>query len=75
MLDRFEKLLQIAHRNHVQVAVSLFDGWHAYGDVKGSENWARAILQSHADDRRIAFVEVRNESTRTTGARRAGRRT
>ena len=26
-------------------AVSLFDGWHAYGDVKGSENWARAILQ------------------------------
>src|SRR5262249_28584014 len=61
MLDRFEELLQIAQRHHIQVAVSLFDGWHDYDDVKGSESWARAILQSHADDRRIAFVEVQNE--------------
>jgi hypothetical protein len=61
MVDRLEELLQIAQRHHLHLAVSLFDGFHRYDDVDGSEHWARAILQTYADDRRIAFVEVKNE--------------
>ncbi len=61
MVDRLEELLQIAQRHHLRLALSLFDGFDRYDDVDGSEQWARALLRPHADDRRVAFVEVKNE--------------
>jgi hypothetical protein len=61
MIDRLEELLQIAQRHHLKLALSLFDGFDRYDDVDGSEQWARALLHNYTDDRRIAYVEVKNE--------------
>lgn len=61
MLARLEQLLTIAARHHLRVGISLFDGFHRYGDRDGSAAWAKAVLEPHSHDSRIAFVEVQNE--------------
>ena len=56
------------HANGLGVQLTLFDWWGAYGDVEGSKQWARAVLEGYVGDPRIAFVELRNEIDTTDAA-------
>lgn len=60
---RLSSLVGIAASQGLTVQLTLFD-WlreDEYADVAGSEQWAHDLLEPYAGDRRIAFVEVRNE--------------
>src|SRR6185312_15953242 len=62
-VDRLSALVGIAASQGLTVQLTLFD-WlreDEYADVAGSEQWAHDLLEPYAGDRRIAFVEVRNE--------------
>ena len=47
----------------LRVELTLFDWWYAWGDLRGSRTWARALLAPYAGDGRIAAVELKNELT------------
>jgi hypothetical protein len=60
---RLSDLVTIAASQGLTVQLTLFD-WlreDEYADIAGSEQWAHDLLAPYAGDRRIAFVEVRNE--------------
>jgi hypothetical protein len=62
-VGRLSDLVGIAASQGLTVQLTLFD-WlreDEYADIAGSEQWARDLLAPYAGDRRIAFVEVRNE--------------
>jgi hypothetical protein len=62
-VSRLHDLIGIAASQGLTVQLTLFD-WldeQEYGDIAGSEQWAHDLLAPYAGDRRIAFVEVRNE--------------
>jgi hypothetical protein len=62
-VGRLRQLVGIAAAQHLGVQLTLFDWFHpgGYGDVAGSEQWAKALLAPYAGDPRVSFVEVRNE--------------
>ncbi|MDB5059707.1 MAG: glycosyl hydrolase [Chloroflexi bacterium] len=61
MLNQLAALLTIAGRHGLRVQLTLFDWWHDYGDIAGSQHWAHAVLAPHAGQHSIAFVELQNE--------------
>jgi hypothetical protein len=61
MAARLERMVDLAASHGLRVELTLFDWWHDYADVRGSRDWARAVLSPYADDARIAFVELKNE--------------
>jgi hypothetical protein len=68
MQSRLAHMLSMADRHHLRVQLTLFDWWSDYADIEGSKQWVRAILQGHAADRRIAFIELQNEIDATNEA-------
>lgn len=60
-LERLREFVGIAARNSLYVQLTLFDWWGEYGDIAGSKQWARTVLEPYVGDPRIAFVELRNE--------------
>jgi hypothetical protein len=61
MRARLDQVLALAERRGLLVQLTLFDWWHDYHDVDGARRWASTLLAPHGADRRIAFVEVKNE--------------
>jgi hypothetical protein len=62
-VSRLSELVGIAASDGLTVQLTLFD-WlpeNEYADIAGSEQWAHDLLAPYTGDRRIAFVEVRNE--------------
>ena len=60
-LDQLRELVDLAGNAGLHVHFTLFDWWGEYGDVAGSKEWARAVLEPYVGDPRLAFVELRNE--------------
>ena len=60
-LERLRELVGLAGERGLHVQLTLFDWWGEYRDLEGSKRWARAVLAPYGGDRRIAFVELRNE--------------
>jgi hypothetical protein len=58
---RLRTFVALAAANGLRVQLTLFDWWYAWGDLRGSRTWARALLAPYARDRRIATVELKNE--------------
>ena len=58
---RLERVIDLAARHGLRVQLTLFDWWHDYEDVSGSRRWVTALLSRYAADKRIAFVELKNE--------------
>jgi hypothetical protein len=59
--ERLGELVSIAAAADLHVQLTLFDWWEKYRDGAGSKRWASALLAPYVGDRRIAFVELRNE--------------
>ena len=51
----------VAASEHLSVQLTLFDLWHNYGDVSGSETWVSSLLQDLGGNTTIALVELQNE--------------
>ncbi len=60
--------VDIAAGAGLHVHLTLFDWWEEYRDIEGSKRWARAVLAEYVGDRRIAFVELKNEVDTTDRA-------
>jgi hypothetical protein len=45
----------------LEVQLTLFDWWDSFGDLSGSNTWIDDTLAPYHNDRRIAFVELKNE--------------
>lgn len=60
-LERLRELVDLAAARGLHVQFTLFDWWGEYGDLEGSKQWARTVLEPYVDDARVAFVELRNE--------------
>jgi hypothetical protein len=62
-VGRLRQLVAIAASHGLKVQLTLFDWFHdgGYADIAGSERWVSSLLSPYAGDRRISFVEVRNE--------------
>ena len=56
-----ERVLQFASARGLRVGLRLFDWWATYSDVAGSKAWIDSLLTDHANDGRIAFVELKDE--------------
>jgi hypothetical protein len=65
MLKRLAQIVAIAHRHRLSVELTLFDWWSQYGDLSGSKRWTCAVVGPYAGDRRIAFIELQNETDAT----------
>jgi hypothetical protein len=61
MTSRIQEFFDDANAEHLAVHLTLFDWWDAYGDIAGSEAWARAVLRPLASRRNLAVVELKNE--------------
>ena len=61
MLGRLSRIIALADRHGLRVQLTLFDWWSSYDDLAGSRAWACAVLAPYAGDRRVAFVELKNE--------------
>lgn len=61
MLANFRDLLATARAARLGVQLTLFDWWHSYDDVAGSEAWLRSLLAGQAKNPTIALVELQNE--------------
>ena len=64
MLSRLAQTVALAKQYHLRVELTLFDGLTSYADVRGSEQWAAAVLAPYANDPEIVYVDVRNEINR-----------
>lgn len=60
-LGQLAQIVVLAQAHGLRVHLTLFEQWSAFGDLDGSERWARAILDPYAGDPRIAFVDLKNE--------------
>ncbi|MFI1990525.1 carbohydrate binding domain-containing protein [Actinoplanes sp. NPDC020271] len=60
-LDRLAAFVDIAARHDLAVKLTLFDWWSYYKLVRGSVDWAKAVIGPYADDPRVIAVEVKNE--------------
>jgi hypothetical protein len=67
-LRLLHELVDIAAGARLHVHLTLFDWWEEYRDIEGSKRWARAVLAPYVGDRRIAFVELKNELDTTDRA-------
>ena len=67
-LRLLRELVGIAASAGLHVHLTLFDWWDEYRDIEGSKRWARAVLTPYVGDRRIAFVELKNELDTTDRA-------
>jgi len=61
MLANFRDMLATARSARLGVQLTLFDWWHSYADVAGSEAWLRSLLAGQAGNPAIALVELQNE--------------
>ena len=61
MMDRLSQAIGMANTHGLRVQLTLFDIWHSYGDLSGSQRWASAVLAPFRDDKRIQSIEVQNE--------------
>ncbi|BCY08205.1 cellulase family glycosylhydrolase [Actinoplanes sp. L3-i22] len=60
-LDRLSDFISIAALHGLAVKLTLFDWWSHYKSVRGSVDWARAVIGPYTDDPRVIAVEVKNE--------------
>ena len=58
---RLDEFVSLAARRGLRVQLTLFDWWYEWADLRGSRTWARELLTPYVGDRRIAFVELKNE--------------
>jgi hypothetical protein len=58
---RLREFVDLAAARGLHVQLTLFDQWFEWADLRGSQTWAGALLAPYIGDRRIAFVELRNE--------------
>lgn len=61
MLEHLNDIVTMAAAHNMRVQLTLFDMWSNFEDVAGSKQWAQAVLAPYAHDKRIAFVELKNE--------------
>ena len=59
--NKLSQVVTLAARHHLNVHLTLFDGWDHYRDIAGSKQWAAAIVKPYAADPRISILEVQNE--------------
>jgi len=59
--NKLSQVITLAAWHHLNVHLTLFDGWDHYRDIAGSKQWAAAIVQPYAADPRISLLEVKNE--------------
>ncbi|WP_436535299.1 cellulase family glycosylhydrolase [Actinoplanes sp. HUAS TT8] len=60
-LDRLGDFISIAAMHNLTVKLTLFDWWSRYKSVRGSVEWAEAVIGPYTDDPRVIAVEVKNE--------------
>jgi hypothetical protein len=58
---RLARVIALAAKHGLRVELTLFDWWHDYPDLAGSEEWARDLLAPYAGDPRLAAIEIQNE--------------
>jgi hypothetical protein len=58
---RLREFMSLAALARLHVQLTLFDWWYDWADVRGSRTWARELLTPYVGDRRVAFIELRNE--------------
>jgi hypothetical protein len=61
MIQHLSQMVAIAQGQGLRVQLTLFDWWHSYGDISGSQQWVQGVLGPLAHDPRIAFIELQNE--------------
>lgn len=61
MVQRLRIAVALASAAGLNVQLTLFDLWTQYGDLSGSENWAREVLAGFRNDARIQSIELQNE--------------
>lgn len=59
--DKLLQIVTLAAAHHLQIHLTLFDGWGQYTDIVGSQLWAAAIVKPYAADPRISIIELQNE--------------
>jgi endo-1,4-beta-mannosidase len=60
-ISRLGQLVAMAAAHGLKVHLNLFDLWHSYTDLTGSQQWAGQILAPFHADPRISVVELQNE--------------
>ncbi len=60
-LERLSDFISIAALHDLTVKLTLFDWWSRYKSVRGSVEWAQAVVGPYTDDPRVIAVEVKNE--------------
>jgi hypothetical protein len=61
-------MLNVAAADGLYVQLSLFDQWHGYTDIAGSERWLVSLLADQRNNPTIALVELQNEMFLTSQA-------
>jgi len=59
--NKLSQVVTLAARHHLNVHLTLFDGWDQYRDIAGSKQWADAIVKPYAADPRVSILELQNE--------------
>ena len=59
--DKLSQVVALAARHHLEVHLTLFDGWDDYKDIVGSRHWVDAIVNPYAADPRVSILELQNE--------------
>jgi hypothetical protein len=67
-LAEFQDALAAAQQAGLQVQLTLFDMWHNYGDIAGSQAWVQSLLTGQSGNPTIALVELQNEIPLTSSA-------
>lgn len=60
-LAEFRDMLAVASALGLSVQLTLFDMWHNYTDITGSQQWLNSLLSGQAKNPTIALVELQNE--------------
>jgi hypothetical protein len=60
-LSELAAAVGLAQAHGLAVQLTLFDWFGGYRDTAGSDRWSAAVLGPYRNDRRLAFVEVKNE--------------
>jgi hypothetical protein len=60
-LAEFRDMLAVARAQGLSIQLTLFDMWHNYTDITGSQQWLNSLLSGQAQNPTIALVELQNE--------------
>jgi hypothetical protein len=70
-LSDLHQVVKLAQNHGLRVQLTLFDWFSGWSDIKGSQEWAHAVLAPYEGNPEIAFIELHNEINPTDPAQMA----